>query len=100
MSYSDLAVLALSITVFFDLFIVRTQLLTKAIFWTSYAIIVPMQLITNWWLTSRFIVIYNPETMIGRRLAGAPIDDLLFGFSLILATMSTWVYVGRRMNAK
>ena len=100
MSYSDLAVVALTVTVFFDLFIVQTQLLTKAIFWTSYAIIVPMQLITNWWLTSRFIVIYNPEAIIGKRLVGAPIEDLLFGFSLILATMSMWVYMGKRINAK
>jgi lycopene cyclase domain-containing protein len=100
MSYSNIAVTSMLFAVFFDLFIVRTQLLTKSIFWTSYAIIFPMQLITNWWLTSRYIVMYNPNTIIGRRLAGAPIEDILFGFSLILATMSMWVYIGKRMNRK
>ncbi|MEI7659612.1 MAG: lycopene cyclase domain-containing protein [Actinomycetes bacterium] len=100
MSYSDLAVTSVLLVVLFDLFIVRTQLLTKAIFWTSYAIIFPMQLITNWWLTSRLIVIYNPDMIIGRRLAGAPIEDLLFGFSLILATTSMWVFNGRRLKHK
>ncbi|MEI6812259.1 MAG: lycopene cyclase domain-containing protein [Actinomycetes bacterium] len=100
MSYSDIAVQTLLLTVLFDLFIVRTQLLTKLIFWASYSIILPMQLITNWWLTSRYIVIYDPNTIIGRRLAGAPIEDLVFGFSLILAIMSMWVYVGRHINRK
>jgi lycopene cyclase domain-containing protein len=100
MSYSDLAITAMLIAVMSDLFIVRTQLMTKAIFWTSYSIILPMQLITNWWLTSGFIVIYNPNTIIGTRVAGAPIEDLLFGFSLVLTTMSMWVYVGKRFNRK
>jgi lycopene cyclase domain-containing protein len=100
MSYSDISVSSLLLAVVFDLYIVRTQLLTKAIFWCSYAIILPMQLITNWWLTSRYIVIYNPHAILGRRLAGAPLEDLLFGFSLILAVMSMWVFVGKKMNQK
>ena len=80
----------------FDLYGIKTQLLTKSVFWTSYAIIFPMQLITNWWLTSRNIVMYNPNAIIGRRLAGAPLEDLLFGFSLVLTVMSMWVYMGKR----
>jgi lycopene cyclase domain-containing protein len=100
MTYSDISVASLLLAVVFDLFIVRTQLLTKAVFWTSYAIIFPMQLITNWWLTSRYIVIYNPHAIVGRRLAGAPLEDLLFGFSLILAIMSMWVFVGKKLIDK
>jgi lycopene cyclase domain-containing protein len=100
MTYSDISVSSLLIAVIFDLYFVKTQLLTKAIFWTSYAIIFPMQLITNWWLTSRFIVIYNSRAIIGPRLAGAPLEDLLFGFSLVLSVMSLWVFVGKRMNQK
>jgi lycopene cyclase domain-containing protein len=100
MSYSDIAVTALALSVLFDLFIVKTQLLTKSVFWTSYAIIFPMQLITNWWLTSRNIVIYNQHEIVGRRLAGAPLEDLLFGFSLILSILSMWVWIGKRMNRK
>ena len=82
--------------VFFDLYGVKTALLSKSVFWTSYAIIVPFQLITNWWLTSRGIVTYNPDAIIGTRIAGAPIEDLLFGFALVLSTMSLWVYWGRK----
>lgn len=96
MIYSDIAIVGLIFAVFFDLYGVKTALLTRKVFWTSYAIIVPFQLITNWWLTSREIVTYNPDVIIGTRVAGAPIEDLLFGFALVLSTMSLWVYWGRK----
>jgi lycopene cyclase domain-containing protein len=96
MIYSDIAIVGMIFAVFFDLYGVKTALLTKSVFWTSYAIIVPFQLITNWWLTSRGIVTYSPDAIIGTRIAGAPIEDLLFGFALVLSTMSLWVYWGRK----
>ena len=77
-------------TIFFDMFVTRNSLLSTLRFWLSYAIIFPFQLITNWWLTSREIVMYNPDAIIGLRLAGAPIEDLIFGFAMILAVMSLW----------
>jgi hypothetical protein len=39
---------------------------------------------------------YTPAAIIGRRLAGAPIEDLLFGFSMILLTLSLWDFFSRR----
>lgn len=90
LSYTQITVYALILSVLFDMFISRISLLATLRFWLSYAIIVPFQLITNWWLTSREIVIYNPETIIGLRIAGAPIEDLVFGFAMILAVMSMW----------
>ena len=96
MIYSDIAIVGVIFAVFFDLYGVKTALLTKSVFWTSYAIIVPFQLITNWWLTSRGIVTYSPDAIIGTRIAAAPIEDLLFGFALVLSTMSLWGYWGRK----
>lgn len=96
MIYSDITIAALIFAVFFDLYILKTQLLTRVAFWASYAIIFPMQLITNWWLTSREIVMYDPDVIIGRRLAGAPIEDLLFGFALVLSVMALWVFNGKK----
>ena len=90
LSYTQITVYALIITVFFDMFVTKNSLLSTLRFWLSYAIIVPFQLITNWWLTSREIVVYNPDAIIGLRLAGAPIEDLIFGFAMILAVMSLW----------
>ena len=90
LSYTQITVYALIITIFFDMFVTKNSLLSTLRFWLSYAIIVPFQLITNWWLTSREIVIYNSDAIIGLRLAGAPIEDLIFGFAMILAVMSLW----------
>lgn len=98
-TYTDIVIQALTGAVLLDLYIVKTQLLTRISFWLSYAIIFPFQLITNYWLTHRNIVIYSPATIMGRRLAGAPIEDLIFGFSLILSTLSVWVWLGQRSNA-
>jgi lycopene cyclase domain-containing protein len=96
MVYTDIAILAFMFSIFFDLFLIRTKLLRRAVFWTSYAIILPFQLITNWWLTSRSIVMYKPEAITGIRIASAPIEDLLFGFALILCVMAMWVFWGKK----
>lgn len=93
LSYTQITVYALILSVLFDMFISRISLLATLRFWLSYAIIVPFQLVTNWWLTSREIVVYNPEIIIGLRIAGAPIEDLVFGFAMILAVMSMWEYL-------
>jgi lycopene cyclase domain-containing protein len=90
LTYTQLTVYALIITVFFDMFVTKSSLLSTLRFWCSYTIIVPFQLITNWWLTSREIVVYNSDAIMGLRLAGAPIEDLIFGFAMILGVMSMW----------
>jgi lycopene cyclase domain-containing protein len=94
MIYTDIALGGVIAAVLFDLYGAKTMLLTKSVFWASYAIILPFQLITNWWLTSRNIVMYNPDAIVGRRVCSAPFEDLLFGFALVLAVMSLWVYWG------
>ncbi len=96
MVYTDIAILAFLFSIFFDLFLIKTKLLMRAVFWTSYAIILPFQLITNWWLTSRSIVMYKPEAITGIRIASAPVEDLLFGFALILCVMAMWVFWGKK----
>ena len=96
MTYSDIALDAVMLAVITDLFILRTKMLTRGIYWITYVLILPFQLLTNWWLTSRFIVMYSNSQIIGRRLAGAPIEDLLFGFSMILITISLWEFFNKR----
>ncbi len=96
MSYSAIAVLALIASGVLDLFVVKSDLLKKKVFWTSYAIILPFQLLTNWWLTSRNIVMYSSDAIFGLRIASAPVEDLLFGFSLLLGVLSMWIYWGRK----
>ena len=98
MSYTQIALMAVVLAAILDLYLVRTRLLFRRAFWTSYAIILPFQLLTNWWLTSRNIVMYDQQAIIGPRLASAPLEDIAFGFALILGVLSLWVYWGRREN--
>ena len=73
--------------------------------WSAYAIIVFFQLVTNGWLTGRGIVRYDPDTILGSgrvvlvgdwRLVYAPVEDLAFGFGLVLVSCVAWTWLGRR----
>jgi len=96
MTYSQIAISAAIIAIIIDLTVSSQPLLKRRAFWASYAIILPFQLLTNWWLTSRNIVMYSPDAIFGLRIASAPAEDLLFGFALILGVMGIWEYLGRR----
>lgn len=96
MSYTAAAVLGAVAAVLVDLFVLRTRLVTRGVFWSTYPIIVFFQLISNGILTGRRIVIYDPDAITGLRLAYAPVEDLVFGFALILLSLSIWVWLGRR----
>ncbi len=109
MTYTQIALLAVLLMVLVDLFVLRTRLVTRKAFWVSYAIIVFFQLITNGMFTGFGIVQYDGDAIIGStspesgpppmfgdgRIAFAPVEDLLFGFALILFSLSLWVFFGR-----
>lgn len=110
MTYTQLAVLGVVVVVLLDLWVLRTRLLTRRVFWTAYAIVVTFQLITNGLLTATRIVRYSGEAIVGSttpsdrpppvlgdgRIVFAPLEDLLFGFALVVLTLSLWVTWGRR----
>ena len=96
MSYTAAAVLGVAVAVAVDLFGLRTRLVLRPVFWATYPIIVFFQLLSNGILTGRGIVRYAPEAIIGVRLVYAPVEDLLFGFAMVLCTLATWVWLGRR----
>ena len=111
MSYTTAALLAVAGTVMLDLAVLRTRVLASKAFWTTYLIVVVFQLLTNGVLTGRGIVAYSAEAVsgvgsqVGRtppflghgRFAFAPYEDLLFGFALVVQTLSWWVFWGRRL---
>lgn len=95
-AYTAAALVGVVVSVLLDLFVLRTRLLTRKIFWAAYAIIAFFQLVTNGVLTTQEIVVYDPARITGLRIAGAPVEDLLFGFSLVVWTQAFWVFWGRR----
>ena len=109
MTYTQLALLGVLITVTADLFVFKTKLITRRVFWVSYSIVIFFQLVTNGILTGFGIVKYDGEAIIGSsspqdtapaifgvgRIMFAPVEDLFFGFSLVLLTLVLWVWIGR-----
>lgn len=96
MTYTQLAVISVLLVIIADRYWLKTRLLEKKAYWTAYAIILFFQLITNWWLTSRNILSYSEDAIVGWRIAAAPAEDLLFGFSMVTLTISLWIFWGRR----
>ncbi len=96
MTYTVAALVGVAGAVSVDLFLLRTRLVLRPVFWATYPIIVFFQLISNGVLTGRNIVRYDPDAIIGLRVVYAPVEDLLFGFAMVLLTLSVWVWLGRR----
>lgn len=99
MSYTVAALVGVAAALALDLVVLRTRLVTRKSFWVAYAIIVTFQLVSNAVLTCRGVVTYRTAVIIGLRIACAPVEDLLFGFSLVLQTLVWWVWWGRRSGA-
>jgi hypothetical protein len=109
MTYTMIGLLAVSSAVLMDSLILKTKLVSKKIFWYSYAIILFFQFVSNGMFTGFGIVKYNDSAIIGGdspatgspsifgdgRLFFAPVEDVLFGFSLVLLSLSLWKFYER-----
>lgn len=98
MTYTVAAAVGVVFAVVLDLLVLRTNLLRRKAFWTSYAIVLSFQLVVNGVLTGQRLVVYSNGDILGARLFYAPIEDLGFGFSLVLQTLAWWVWWGRRAS--
>jgi lycopene cyclase domain-containing protein len=94
-SYTALAGTAVLVAIAVDILLLRTRLLVSKVFWCTYAILLFFQLIVNGVLTGERVVRYSPHTIIGWRLAFAPVEDVAFGFALIMSTLSWWAWLAR-----
>ena len=105
--YTVAAAIAVLSVVLADLLVLRTALVRTRNWWTAYGIVLVFQLVTNGWLTGRGIVRYDGGAILGServvfigdgRIAYAPVEDLAFGFALVLLTCATWVWAGSRVR--
>lgn len=95
MTYTVAALLGVGAAALLDVALLRTALLRRRAFWIAYAVVLFFQLVVNGLLTGLRIVRYDGDAILGWRIAYAPVEDLLFGFAMVLVTLSGWVWAGR-----
>lgn len=109
MTYLQIGIIYCLVAVLTDLYILRTRVLKLKMFWLSYFIMLFFQFVTNGILTKFLIVRYNDFAIIGGdyttktppligdgRLFYAPVEDVFFGFSMILFSISIWIWLGKK----
>jgi lycopene cyclase domain-containing protein len=74
----------------------RTRLLRQGRFWFFLLAIAGFKLLVNGYLTGREIVIYNPQQYLGIRVGSIPLEDFLFGFSMVTFSIVVWERLTRR----
>ena len=97
--YTVLAVLSVLGTLALELFWLRTGVFRTPQYWISMAIVYTFHVLVDGWLTklSAPIVIYDGEMITGVRVPwDIPVEDYLFGFSMITLTILAWLRIGDR----
>lgn len=99
LGYTLPAVLAVCAVVVWECAYLRTGLFGKARYWISVAIVVAFQAPVDGWLTKLAapVVVYNPQHVSGLRFPwDIPVEDFLYGFSLVTAVLLRWEQLRRR----
>lgn len=73
-----------------------TDLLRRGTFWIFLGAMFCFKLLVNGYLTWRPIVRYGEMYYLGIRLGTIPVEDFLYGFSLITVSVVMWEYFRRR----
>jgi lycopene cyclase domain-containing protein len=97
--YTVLAVLSVVGTVALELVWFRTGVFRRAQYWIAMGIVYVFHVLVDGWLTklSAPIVIYDDEEILGIRIPwDIPVEDYLFGFSMITLTLLVWLHLGER----
>lgn len=89
--YTLLSVLSVFLVLMLDIFL-RTNLRKRKLFWFFILVIILFKFIVNGYLTGKNIVIYNPAFFMGLRIGSIPVEDFIFGFSMVSLTIIFWEY--------
>ena len=87
--YTLLALASVFVTVFLDRRC-GVNILKRREFYGYLFVILLFELAVNGYLTGRGIVIYASRSFLGVRLGSIPLEDLLFGFSMVTLTVVFW----------
>lgn len=93
--YTILAAVSVLLTIFVD-YKSGVRLLRKRLFYLFLLIVLSLELVVDGYLTGTGIVTYNPQFFSGIRIGSIPIEDFLFGFSMVTMTIVLWEYFRRK----
>jgi lycopene cyclase domain-containing protein len=99
MEYTILAFTSAILVIILD-FVLGTRLVLNKKFWVFWIVMFVLIFIVNGYLTWRPIVLYGDEFYLHIRLFTIPVEDFLFGFSLITSNIIIWEYFTARMEKK
>lgn len=94
MGYTLPAALSVPVVVALELLWLRTGLFRRPAYWLTMVIVFAFQIPVDGWLTklSAPIVRYDPAQLTGLRFPfDIPVEDYLFGFSLVTLTLLCWL---------
>jgi lycopene cyclase domain-containing protein len=97
--YTILAVFSVFFAVLADLFL-KTRLVLNKKFWIFWGVMFILIFIVNGYLTWRPVVIYGNEFYLNIRLFTIPIEDFLYGFSLITLNIVIWEYYSKKFTKR
>ena len=97
--YTLLALISVLAAIFLDRGS-AVNLLKRGEFYIFLLIIFFFKLLVNGYLTASPVVIYNPRFFLGFRLGTIPLEDFLFGFSMVTMTLIFWEYFKQRKKVR
>lgn len=93
--YTFLAIASVFCAVFLDR-AAKINLLKRTDFYIFLAVILGFKFLVNGYLTACGIVRYNPRFFLGIRIGSIPLEDFLFGFSMVTMSIVFWEYFKAR----
>lgn len=97
------AIISVVVVCVLELVVLRTGLFGKRAYWISMVIVLGFQIPVDGWLTklSAPIVIYDDKHTSGLRFPwDIPVEDFLFGWSLVTAVLLLWVKQGQKRGER
>jgi lycopene cyclase domain-containing protein len=99
LGYTLPALVAVVVVCVMEFVLLRTGLFRRAGYWISMAIVFGFQILVDGWLTklSAPIVIYDDHHTSGLRFPfDIPVEDFLFGWTMVTAVLLLWEHQRRR----
>lgn len=100
--YTALAVASVVLLVLYELLWLRSGIFRDSRYWIAMGICYVFMVLVNGWFTklSAPIVLYAPDQHLGIRAPwDIPVEDFVFGFTLLTAVLARWKALGARERA-